>query len=84
MREPTFVRLNPSEMGLKGKTCLHGERLSLFLQKAVEKVISLFPYVCCLCVCPVRSEAVLQAGAVPIVTSQGFRREGAALTGAVQ
>lgn len=33
---------------------------------------------------PSRSEAVLQAGAVPSFTSQGFPGEGAALAGAFQ
>lgn len=35
---------------------------------------------CCLLAPPARSEAVLQAGAVTSVSSQGFRGEGATFT----
>lgn len=107
MREPTFVRLNPSDMGLKGKTLKnsnskckiitsyqkHSGRLAIPLQKNEEnkntrgashslKLICCRG--CCPCAPPARSEAVLQAGAVPSFTSQGFRGEGAALAGAFQ
>lgn len=87
MREPTFVRLNPKDMGLKGKfVILSGKSHDIYLKHIVvifkscpSKKLStgfvpeiiFFPLMLCFFV-PNRFEAVLQACALPLFTSQSF------------
>lgn len=77
MNEPTFVRLNPSDMGLKGKTLLTVKIRFWRLKSSVDFEMRM---ICCL----LRSEAVLQAAPVPSAASQSLWGEGAAPTRAVQ
>lgn len=88
MREPTFVRLNPKDMGLKGKFVILSDKshdiylkhIVLIFKSCPSKRLNIsgfgpemiFSPLMLSFVAPTRFEAVLQASALPFFTSQSF------------